>query len=118
MNTYKYSAADLSAVNVTGSFNGQIPRGHRFWRLHGVDVAEAARTIEAFRTPADVTADAEVTERAWRDEELAKADLELYIIQDGGGNRSVGELRAWRNLLRDYPEHADFPTGQRPPYSA
>ncbi len=54
------------------------------------------------------------SERSWRDLELRRADIELYIIQDGGSG-TVGEWRSYRNDLRNWPEDVLFPdSGSRP----
>ncbi|MNQ99060.1 hypothetical protein D3C85_1147820 [compost metagenome] len=47
-------------------------------------------------------------EREWRNSELFLADIEIYKIQDGA-NGSVAAWRAYRKLLRDWPQHPDFP---------
>ena len=51
----------------------------------------------------------DLEERAWRDGELTKADIELYLVQDGRGQGTVKNWRDFRNLLRDWPEHNEFP---------
>jgi hypothetical protein len=50
-------------------------------------------------------------ERAWRDSELSRADIELYKIQDSDTNTvgSVGDWRSYRKNLRAWPQHKDFP---------
>jgi hypothetical protein len=53
-------------------------------------------------------------ERAWRDSELPRADIEINKVQDGMGAGLVSEWRAYRCLLRDYPAQPDFPNGVRP----
>ncbi|MNQ43058.1 hypothetical protein D3C85_567740 [compost metagenome] len=56
-------------------------------------------------------------ERSWRNSELARADVELYKVQDSDP-KSVGTVTAWREyrrLLRAYPESEGFPSaGIRP----
>ena len=51
----------------------------------------------------------EKKERAWRNKELARADIELNKAQDGGGG-VVSDWRDYRNALRNMPEHSDFPS--------
>lgn len=51
----------------------------------------------------------EVSARAWRDDELAKADLDLNREQDGMTNYTVSTIRDWRVVLRDWPSTEDFP---------
>lgn len=53
-------------------------------------------------------------ERQWRDGELALADIELNIVQDGDGYGTVTDWRTYRKELRDYPEGINFPYGVRP----
>ena len=48
-------------------------------------------------------------ERAWRNSELAKTDIELYKLQDGMGAGSIEALRLYRNALRNWPENENFP---------
>ena len=47
-------------------------------------------------------------EREWRNSELFRADIEIYKIQDGGAG-SIASWRAYRKLLRDWPQHPGFP---------
>ena len=55
-----------------------------------------------------------IEERKWRDAELAKADVELFKVQDNRGTGNVEDWRDYRNALRDYPQEKDFPNGKRP----
>lgn len=116
MNHYRYANAERTSVTVTGDNNGTVPKGHRFWRDWGVRDAEEAGKIGRYYEPGQAPEDATTRERKWRDEELKKADIELFIAQDGQGTKSVKEIREWRVTLRDYPEHPEFPNGPRPPY--
>lgn len=49
-------------------------------------------------------------ERAWRNGELLRADIELNKVQDGSGVGTVSAWREYRNSLRDWPESKDFPS--------
>lgn len=54
-------------------------------------------------------------ERAWRDTELARADIELNKAQDGDG---VGTVKAWRDYrkaLRAWPDTVGFPSAESRP---
>lgn len=54
-------------------------------------------------------------ERAWRNAELSRADIELNKVQDGMG---VGTVTAWRDYrcaLRRWPESHDFPDSTKRP---
>ena len=54
-------------------------------------------------------------ERAWRNGELDRADIELNKVQDGMGTGTVAQWREYRCALRNWPEHESFPdSAQRP----
>ena len=60
-----------------------------------------------------------IEERLWRDAELVRADTELYKVQDGDP-KAVGAVAGWReyrNTLRAWPEHRDFPNKDKRPVS-
>lgn len=49
--------------------------------------------------------------RAWRDEELNRADVMFNRVTDGLKNKgTVSDWKAYRNALRDYPEAEGFPS--------
>lgn len=56
-------------------------------------------------------------ERAWRDRELSRADIELYKVQDSDPKAvgSVAQWREYRKALRAYPETQDFPSKDKRP---
>ena len=59
------------------------------------------------------------TERAWRDSELIRSDIELYKVQDSDP-KAVGTVAGWREYrkaLRAWPEHKDFPNKEKRPAS-
>lgn len=58
---------------------------------------------------------ASIEERHWRDGELLRADIELSKVQDGRGDGLVSDWRQYRNMLRDWPEHKDFPSSSSRP---
>lgn len=62
-------------------------------------------------TPEQLTA----IERAWRDGELARADIELNKVQDGMGTGTVSAWREYRCLLRNWPENEFFPDSTKRP---
>jgi hypothetical protein len=64
----------------------------------------------------EIIASKAADERQWRDAEIARSDIELYKVQDGRGVGNVGQWRAYRNDLRDYPEQAGFPDSARPEF--
>lgn len=60
----------------------------------------------------------ECQERAWRNSELIRADIELNKVQDSDSNAkgTVSDWRNYRKALRNYPENPSFPdTSVRPP---
>lgn len=59
----------------------------------------------------------EAEERLWRDSELARADIELYKVQDSDpkAKGSVSEWREYRKALRAYPESEVFPNQESRP---
>lgn len=65
-------------------------------------------------TQTDLDAKKVAEERSWRDTELASADIELNMVQDGHKEGLVGDWRDYRNALRNYPAEPDFPHGDRP----
>ena len=56
-------------------------------------------------------------ERAWRDGELDRADIELNKVQDGMGTGTVSAWREYRCLLRNWPENEFFPDSTKRPVS-
>lgn len=56
-----------------------------------------------------------VFERAWRDKELQRADIELNKVQDGMAGLPVSSWRKYRIVLRTWPEHEKFPDAQYRP---
>lgn len=60
--------------------------------------------------------DAIIAERAWRDAELKRADTILNKIQDGmTGYGTVGQWRAYRVELRNWPANDNFPNNELRP---
>lgn len=56
-------------------------------------------------------------ERAWRDSELARADIELNKAQDGDGVGTVKAWREYRKALRAWPSAETFPATEDRPVS-
>lgn len=54
-------------------------------------------------------------ERAWRNGELDRADIELNKVQDGMGTGTVSAWREYRCLLRNWPENEFFPDSTKRP---
>lgn len=55
-------------------------------------------------------------ERVWRDVELSRADIILNKIQDGmTGYGTVGQWRAYRVELRNWPANDNFPNNELRP---
>ena len=55
-----------------------------------------------------------VIARAWRDSELARADVELNKVQDGMGVGTVTQWRAYRVALRNWPTTDGWPESTKP----
>lgn len=72
-------------------------------------VAMTNEEIEAHKNPTPTPEQIASIERAWRNGELDRADIELNRVQDGMGHGTVGEWREYRCALRDWPEHVSFP---------
>ena len=85
--------------------NSYIPKSHRNYHLALKEVEEGLAVIEPYVAPDTRPQE----ERAWRDAELARADIELNKVQDGRGTGLVSDWRDYRNVLRDWPEHESFP---------
>ena len=56
-------------------------------------------------------------ERVWRDIELSKADIEINKAEDVAGVFDATDWRDYRQALRDWPEHVDFPDQTKRPIS-
>ena len=68
-------------------------------------------------TSTDNTVASPESERAWRNSELSRADIELNKIQDGesGTQGTVASWREYRKALRAWPQATAFPlTAKRP----
>jgi len=59
--------------------------------------------------PFDVAEESARLERDWRNTELNLADTELSKVQDGRGKGLTSDWRDYRNSLRDWPAHPQFP---------
>lgn len=57
--------------------------------------------------------DTVLQERVWRNRELVLADVEIYKLEDAGGD--VTEWRKYRQELRDYPSTEGFPVTKHRP---
>ena len=57
----------------------------------------------------------EAKERAWRNTELSRADIELNKVQDGMGGGTVTSWREYRCALRNWPANQDFPDSTKRP---
>ena len=87
--------------------NMTIPATHGLYRIAKEEVAAGEATITPFDHVAADAAQAIAEARAWRDGELAKADIEIYKLEDTGGD--TASYRAYRIALRDWPASQAFP---------
>ena len=76
----------------------------------GVDlIAMTNEEILAHLNPTPTAEQIASVERAWRDGELNRADIELNKVQDGMGTGTVAQWREYRCALRNWSEHESFP---------
>lgn len=89
----------------------EIPDALRWKLLTDSSAGAEIVVIDGVVTTRVVPADLENIERCWRDEQLLKADLELYKVQDADPKAvgTVAEWREYRKLLRAWPENSNFP---------
>lgn len=58
----------------------------------------------------------EVSERAWRNSELSRADIEMNkLVDSGAAEVTMSEWRKYRVALRDWPAMPDFPVANKRP---
>lgn len=57
------------------------------------------------------------TERAWRNEQLSIADIEIFKAEDLAGSFNALDWRAYRKDLRNWPINVDFPDKTKRPVS-
>lgn len=74
-----------------------------------------AEEMEAHLNPVPTPEQLSSIERAWRDGELDRADIELNKVQDGMGTGTVGAWREYRCALRGWPESEFFPDSTKRP---
>jgi len=87
--------------------NMTIPPSHGLYRIAQEEVAAGEAVIIPFDNVAADTASAIAEARVWRDGELAKADIEIYKLEDAGSD--TASYRAYRIALRDWPASQSFP---------
>jgi hypothetical protein len=87
--------------------NMTIPAGHGLYRIAQEEVAAGEAVIIPFDHVAADAAQAIAEARAWRNSELAKADIEIYKLEDTGDDST--SYRAYRIALRDWPAFESFP---------
>jgi len=78
-------------------------------------VAMTNEEIHAHLNPTPAPEQLTVMERAWRNAELERADIELNKVQDGMGTGTVTAWREYRCNLRNWPENQDFPDSSKRP---
>lgn len=81
----------------------------------GLEIVSEGGNLKLIPKPS--TEDESLVERLWRDSELARADIELYKVQDSDpkSKGSVSEWREYRKALRAYPESEWFPNKESRP---
>jgi len=93
--------------------NMTIPPTHGLYRIAQEEVAAYEAVIIPFDHVAADAASAILEARAWRDGELAKADIEIYKLEDAGID--TASYRAYRIALRDWPASESFPDAPSQP---
>lgn len=102
-----FSSNDMTIPNSTSN---------RHYNQMIQEVADGKATIELFDHSAHELRKLTALERAWRDAELVRTDIELNKVREDA-TKAVGTEQDWidyRNALRDYPEQEDFPDVLRP----
>lgn len=86
--------------------NGHVRQAYNAWLKEGNEPESEHTQVELDEIKA-------WDERAWRNEQLAFADIEINKHSD---NSDIMELewRSYRIALRAYPEKAGFPASTRP----
>lgn len=83
---------------------------------YGADMTPmTAEEIEAHKNPTPTPEQIASIERAWRNGELDRADIELNKVQDGMGTGTVSAWREYRCALRNWPEHESFHDSSKRP---
>lgn len=73
---------------------------------------EDVSTLPLFVIPPPSLEQRQNVERLWRNTEIDLISFKINDLEDRGQDASA--LRAFRIILRGYPQQADFPNGQRP----
>lgn len=98
--------------NRTQVVDGGIPDTERFKQI----MADDSYTITPYKETAEGIANTLETkkfdERMWRNERIDQISYQINDIEDRGKDAST--LRAFRIILRDYPQQPDFPNSKRP----
>ena len=80
-------------------------------------VAMIPAEVEEHKNPKLTLEQASTLERHWRNNELAKADIEINKAVDSANYSLEKSWRNYRQALRDWPEHPDFPDATKRPAS-
>ena len=81
----------------------------RVWQRMRDEVLAGDAELIAFDHDAKAVQDAIDAERLWRDGELARVDIEIRKAEDLLEAFDATNFRRYAVLLRDWPEHANFP---------
>ena len=92
-------------VEITAEQHSNLIEGQGNGKVITSDESGFPILIDPVITPEQIASN----ERAWRNGELDRADIELNKVQDGMGHGTVGEWREYRCALRNWPGHASFP---------
>lgn len=103
-----------TAVEITDKKRWELIAG----QSEGKVITVAGADI-GLKEPDPITEDPSIPERAWRNTELNRADVELYKVQDSDP-KAVGTVAGWREYrktLRAWPEQEEFPNKEKRPVS-
>ena len=102
-----------SAIEITDQQRWELLAGQTGKNIAVVDgdvvLSDVVKTIESIFQE----------ERDWRDNELQKADIELYKVQDSDpkSRGTVTQWREYRKSLRAWPDNKNFPNKEYRPTS-
>ena len=94
-----------------GEFTGSVPTG-------GIEIdgppphGQMVYINNEWDYPLAVKSD---NERAWRDGELKRSDIEIFTTEDTLGVFDAAPWRTYRLALRAWPESPDFPDSTKRP---
>lgn len=99
MKYYKSETGMIHAYELDGSQDAFIPDS--FTKMTEKEVAAHFKIVNKGQLLIEA--------KAWRDDELARSDIELSKVLDGMGTGTEKDWRDYRCKLRQWPETKSFP---------